>query len=488
VIDLTAATGVTTYQNLIDGEWVAPSSGQYFESINPADIEDCVGRFPASDVRDAERAIAAARRAQKEWAKHPPSKKAAILYKAADLLEERAEQYGRELTREEGKVLAQAIMEVKRSAQTLRYYASEGLNVTGQTLPADDGSFLYTKQEPLGVISVITPWNFPISIPARKIAPALVTGNTVVFKPASDTPLIGLRLTECLYEAGLPAGVLNFITGSASKIGGILVSHKDINAVTFTGSTYAGEQIHKNSSFKTRLQLELGGKNPLIVMDDADVEQAVRMTIAGGFSLTGQACTGTSRVFVMEAVYDSYVEKLVEATRTLTIGSGMDEGVKLGPLANESQLRTVLEYVESGKAEGATLLTGGEQLTEGELRKGYYVSPAVFVDVTPEMRIMREEIFGPVIGVMKVSSFEEALALANDTEYGLAAAICTADEKTATKFVDQIEAGMVKVNKPTTGVAYNAPFGGMKNSSTATYRESGRDALAFYVQAKTVYR
>lgn len=485
---MTATTGVATYQNLIDGQWTAPSSGQYFDSINPADTEDCVGRFPASDRADAEQAIAAAKRAQKEWARTAPSKRAALLYRTADLLEARAEQYGRELTREEGKVLPQAIMEVKRSAQTLRYYASEGLNIAGQTLPSDDGSFLYTKQEPLGVVSVITPWNFPISIPVRKIAPALVTGNTVVFKPASDTPLIGLRLTECFQEAGLPAGVLNFITGSASKIGDVLVSHEDIRAVTFTGSTYAGEQIHKNASFKTRLQLELGGKNPLIVMDDADVDQAVHMTIAGGFSLTGQACTGTSRVYVMEAVYSSYVEKLIEATKKLTIGNGLEDGIKLGPLANESQLHTVLDYVESGKAEGAVLQTGGERLVEAELAKGYYVSPAIFTDVKQDMRIMREEIFGPVIGVMKVSSFEEAIELANDTEYGLAAAICTSDEQIATRFVDLIEAGMVKVNKPTTGVAYNAPFGGMKGSSTATYRESGRDALAFYVQAKTVYR
>ncbi|MFE4199975.1 aldehyde dehydrogenase family protein [Aneurinibacillus aneurinilyticus] len=485
---MTITAGIKIYHNLIDGQWVEPSTGQYFESINPADIDDCVGRFPASDAADAQRAIAAARQAQKDWAKYPPSKKAIILYRAADLLEERAEQYGRELTREEGKVLAQAVMEVQRSAQTLRYYASEGLNVAGQTLPTDDGSLLYTRQEPLGVVSVITPWNFPISIPARKIAPALVTGNTVIFKPASDTPLAGLRLAECLHEAGLPAGVLNFITGSAGKIGDILVSHKEINAVTFTGSTHAGAQIHKNASFRTRLQLELGGKNPLIVMDDANVEQAVQMTIAGGFSLTGQACTGTSRVFVMAAIYDTYVKQLVEATEKLTIGNGLDEENKLGPLANENQLHNVLAYVESGKAEGATLLIGGEQLTAGNLGKGYYVSPAIFVDVHPEMKIMREEIFGPVIGVQKVSSFDEALALANDTEYGLAAAICTSDESTATRFTEQIEAGMVKVNKPTTGVAYNAPFGGMKNSSTATYRESGRDALGFYVQTKTIYR
>ncbi|MFT9847383.1 aldehyde dehydrogenase family protein [Aneurinibacillus sp. REN35] len=485
---MTTTTGIATYQNLIDGEWSAPLSGRYFDSVNPADTNDCVGHFPASNREDAERAIAAAKRAQKEWARTAPSKRAALLYRAADLLEARAEQYGMELTREEGKVLSQAVMEVKRSAQTLRYYASEGLNVTGQTLPSDDGSFLYTRQEPLGVVSVITPWNFPISIPVRKIAPALVTGNTVVFKPASDTPLIGLRLAECLHEAGLPAGVLNFITGSASQIGDILVSHKDIRAVTFTGSTYAGEQIHKNASFTTRLQLELGGKNPLIVMDDADIDQAVQMTIAGGFSLTGQACTGTSRVYVMEEVYSSYVEKLVEATQKLTVGNGLQDGIKLGPLANESQLRTVLGYVESGKAEGATLQTGGVRLVEGEMARGYYISPAIFTDVRQEMRIMREEIFGPVIGVMKVSSFEEAMELANDTEYGLAAAICTSDENTAARFVEQIEAGMVKVNKPTTGVAYNAPFGGMKNSSTATYRESGRDALAFYVQAKTVYR
>ncbi|WP_047154213.1 aldehyde dehydrogenase family protein [Aneurinibacillus tyrosinisolvens] len=481
-------TGTKTYKNLINGEWTVPFSEQYFESSNPANKEESLGQFPASNIEDAERAIVSARQAQKSWAAYSPSKKAAILYKAADLLEDRAEEYGRELTREEGKILSQAIMEVKRSAQTLRYYASEGLNVTGATIPSDDGSFVYTKMEPLGVVSVITPWNFPISIPARKIAPALVTGNTVIFKPASETPLSALRLVECLHEAGLPAGVLNFITGSASKIGNILVSHPEINAVTFTGSTYAGEQIHKAASFKTRLQLELGGKNPLIVMDDANIDEAVSTTIAGGFSLTGQACTGTSRVLVMESVYDSYVQKLVEATEKLTVGDGMEEGVKLGPLANAKQLETVLEYVEIGKAEGATLLTGGQQLTDGKLGNGYYVSPAIFVDVTPGMRMVREEIFGPVIAVMKVSSLNEGIQLANDTEYGLAAAICTSNEQAISRFIQEIEAGMVKVNKPTTGVAYNVPFGGVKNSSTATYRESGRDALAFYVQSKTVYR
>lgn len=481
-------TTVQTFQNLIDGEWVEAASKATFESINPANVSDIVGRFPASEEADVVKAIEAAQRAFQTWRDTAPSKRAEILYKAADLLEAGLESYAMELTREEGKTLASSRMEIKRSAQTLRYYAFEGLNISGETLPSDDPTIsISTKKEPLGVVTVITPWNFPISIPARKIAPALAAGNTVVFKPASDTPLIALRLVQALHEAGLPAGVINFVTGSASRTGHALVTHPSVKAVTFTGSTRAGETIQRSVRLSTRVQLELGGKNPLLVMEDADVEQAAELAIKGGFELTGQACTGTSRVIVMDGVHDRFVRALVEKTGKLTIGNGCRQGVDIGPLANASQLKNVLEYMEIGKAEGAELVYGGEHLTEGEYADGYFVRPAVFTNVTPSMRIAQEEIFGPVIAVIRVSSFEEAMRVANDVEYGLSAAICTQDPVRIHHFVNQIQAGVVKVNRPTTGNAPQVPFGGVKMSSTATYRESGRGALEFYTQIKSVY-
>jgi len=456
--------------------------------VNPADARDIVGRFQASSADDVNRAMEAADRAFPLWKATPPTRRAEILYRAADLLEADLDQYAEELTREEGKTLASSRMEVRRSAQTLRYYASEGLNAAGETLPSDDAStFVYTRREPLGVISVITPWNFPISIPARKIAPALALGNTVVFKPASDTPLIACRLADALHRAGLPAGVLNFVTGSASKLGTPLVTHPAVRGVTFTGSTSAGEQIHRSVRLSTRVQLELGGKNPLIVLEDADLDLAVDLAIKAGFELTGQACTGTSRVIVLDAVHDAFVEKLAARTAALKVGNGMEKDTDIGPLANESQLRTVLDYVSIGAAEGARLVCGGTRITEGHYAYGYFVKPAVFTEVTPQMRIAQEEIFGPVISVIRVHDFSEAMAVANDVPYGLSASICTRDMDRAQYFLEHIQTGIAKVNRPTTGVAYNAPFGGVKMSSTATFRESGRAALEFYTQTKTVY-
>lgn len=481
-------TTVQTFKNLIDGEWVDSVSNATFASANPADATDIVGRFQASVEADVIAAMESAERAFQTWRNVSPSKRAEILYKAADLLEAGLEQYALELTREEGKTLASSRMEVKRSAQTLRYYAFEGLNISGETLPSEDPTIsIYTKKEPLGVVTVITPWNFPISIPVRKIAPALVTGNTVVFKPASDTPLIALRLVQALHEAGLPAGVINFITGSASQTGNALVTHPAVKAVTFTGSTRAGEEIQRSVRLSTRVQLELGGKNPLLVMEDADVQQAAELAIKGGFELTGQACTGTSRVIVMEEAHDRFVQALIEKTKKLSIGNGCRQGVEIGPLANASQLKNVLAYIQIGKEEGATLAYGGEQLTDGEYANGYFVQPAVFTDVTASMRIAQEEIFGPVISVIRVTSFEEAMLVANNVEYGLSAAICTQDPVRIQHFVNNIQSGVVKVNRPTTGNAPHVPFGGVKMSSTATYRESGRGALEFYTQIKSVY-
>lgn len=481
-------TKVITFSNYIDGEWKEAVSGKTFDSINPANTSEVVGTFQASNEEDVKLAIEAASQAFPSWAATAPSKRAAILNKAASLLEQDADKLAEELTREEGKHVKDAKNEVLRSAQTLRYYAVEGQSFTGETFPNDDPNMnVSTEREPLGVISVITPWNFPVSIPARKIAPALITGNTVVFKPSSDTPLIALRLVEALHNAGIPKGVINFVTGKSSDVGDLLVTHPAIKAVTFTGSTAAGEDIHQKSSFTTRTQMELGGKNPIIVMDDADVELAATLTINGGFSLTGQACTGTSRVIVLKEVKEAYVQKLVEKTRQLKIGNGFEEGVKIGPLANEKQLKTVLKYIEYGKQDGAELVYGGEQLTEGEFGKGFYVTPAIFTNVSPDHRIAKEEIFGPVVAVIEAENYEEAIRIANDVEYGLSASIVTNNLKIAHQFTKEIQAGTVKVNRTTTGNLINAPFGGLKKSSTSTFRESGRVGLEFFTQVKTVY-
>ncbi|MFC0471265.1 aldehyde dehydrogenase family protein [Halalkalibacter kiskunsagensis] len=481
-------TNVQNYGLYIDGEWLLSESQKTFESINPADTSDVVGVFQQATAEEVNKAIESANNAFPDWAATSPAKRAAILNKAADILEGKVDQYGEELTREEGKIISAAKGEVKRTAQTLRYYAVEGLSFTGETFPNDDPNMdVFTQREPLGVISVITPWNFPISIPARKIAPALITGNTVVFKPSSDTPLIALRLVEALHEAGIPKGVINFVTGSASKIGDGLMTHPAVRAVTFTGSTQAGEDIHRKVALTTRTQMELGGKNPLIVMDDADLNQAAQLAVNGGFSLTGQACTGTSRVIVMKSVAEEFTQKLVEKTQKLIIKNGLNEEATIGPLANQKQLSNVLKYIEIGKEEGATLQYGGQQLKESSYDAGYFIEPAIFTNVLPTMRIAQEEIFGPVIAVISVEDYKEAIKVANDVEYGLSASIVTNNLKLAKQFTKDIEAGTVKVNRTTTGNLINAPFGGLKKSSTSTFRESGRVGLEFFTQIKTVY-
>jgi alpha-ketoglutaric semialdehyde dehydrogenase len=481
-------TKVETFNNYINGEWTESLSKKTFNSFNPANVEEVVGIFQASNEQDVLHAIDAAINAFPGWAMTAPSKRAAILNKAASILEDNADKLAEELTREEGKHVSDARNEVIRSAQTLRFYAVEGQTFTGETFPNDDPNMnVSTVREPLGVISVITPWNFPISIPSRKIAPALIMGNTVVFKPSSDTPLIALRLVEALHQAGIPKGVINLVTGSASEVGDLLVTHPAIRAVTFTGSTAAGEDIHRKSSFTTRTQMELGGKNPIIVMDDADIDLAANLTVNGGFSLTGQACTGTSRVIVLKEVKEAFIEKLIEVTSTLKIGNGFEHGVKIGPLANEKQLNNVLKYIEIGKAEGAHLIYGGERIMTDEFSQGYYVRPAIFTNVLPEMRIAKEEIFGPVISIIIVDSYKEAIEVANDVDYGLSASIITNNLKLAHQFAKDINSGTVKVNRTTTGNLMNAPFGGVKKSSTSTFRESGRTGLEFFTQVKTVY-
>ena len=482
-----SATDVEEFRNLINGEWVQSSSKRPFDNANPSDGADIVGRFQASTAADACLAVNAASAAFEAWKKTSVSKRAAILNRAADHLEAHADRTAREMTREMGKALNLARDEVLRSAQTLRFYAVEGQSLTGEVFPNDDADMtVYTLREPLGVVSVITPWNFPVSIPARKIAPALITGNTVVFKPSSDAPLSGYRLAEALAVAGLPKGVLNFITGRAGEIGAA-ITEPPVIAISFTGSTAAGEHICRSVGFTTRTQMELGGKNPLIVMDDADLDQAVDLTVKGGLSLAGQACTGTSRVLVMKQVRAEFTAKLVAKVKALKIGSGLAAGMDMGPLATAKQIETVLRYIAIGRRE-ATLLCGGERLTGAGYDGGYYVSPAIFTDVTQQMTIAREEIFGPVIAIIEVDSYADAIAKANDTEYGLSAAIVTRNPRVMQDFANDIQSGTVKINRTTTGNLINAPFGGLKRSSTSTFRESGRTGLEFYTQIKTVYR
>jgi aldehyde dehydrogenase (NAD+) len=484
----TARAKIEEFRNYIDGKWSASQTGEQFDDVNPADTSDIVGRFPASSAADAEMAVRAASSAFANWKKTSISTRAKILNRAADYLEANVDRFAAELTREQGKALNLSKDEILRSAQTLRFYAVEGQSFAGETFPNDDPDMVvYTQREPLGVVSVITPWNFPVSIPARKIAPALIAGNTVVFKPSSDAPLSGYRLVEAFVAAGIPSGVLNFIVGSAADVGPAITVPPVIRAISFTGSTAAGEQIHRSVTFTTRTQMELGGKNPLIVMEDADLDKAVDLTIKGGFSLSGQACTGTSRVLVMKEVKAAFTEKLVSKVKALKVGSGMVAGNDIGPLATARQLETVLGYIEIGKRE-ATLLSGGERLSGPGYDRGYYVSPAIFTNVTQDMRIAREEIFGPVIGIIEVTSYADAIAKANDTEYGLSAAIATRNPRYIHDFANDMEAGTVKINRTTTGNLINAPFGGLKRSSTSTFRESGRGALEFYTQIKTIYR
>ncbi|AHG65411.1 aldehyde dehydrogenase family protein [Advenella mimigardefordensis] len=476
------------FLNHIGGQWRASVSGETIVNGNPADQRDVVGRFQSSVKEDAEAAVQAAHAAFEGWKKTPVSRRAAILFAAADDLQARAEDIAIELTREEGKPLNLAKGEVLRSAETLRFYAVEAQTYTGETFPQDDPDMVvYTQREPLGVVTVISPWNFPISIPSRKIAPALMTGNTVVFKPSTDTPLSGYRLAEALINAGLPAGVLNFITGKASRIGDTLTQSPEVRAVTFTGSTAAGEAIHRSCCMTTRLQMELGGKNPLIVLADADLDQAVDLAVKGGLSLSGQACTGTSRILVESGVIEAFTSKLVARVKSLRIGSGLQTGCDLGPMATQSQLETVLKYVEIGKNE-ATLLTGGDRLTGDDFDQGLYVAPAVFTDVKQTMRIAREEIFGPVLCIIEVQDYDDAIAQANDSEYGLSAALATRSARYSHRFAQDIQSGTVKINRTTTGNLINAPFGGLKRSSTSTFRESGRVGLEFFTQIKTIYR
>lgn len=478
-----------SYRNFIGGAWVA-TSGPPIEVRNPADTDDLLGVVNSATVAEAEQAIAAAAAAFPAWAALPAPDRGRILHKVANLLEQRAEEFEHALAREEGKTLVEARFgEVIRGAEFLRYYAGEAWRFGGETLPADTpNTLLYTLRVPLGVCSVITPWNFPLSIPIWKIAPALVTGNTVVLKPASHTPLIALKLCELFAEAGLPPGVLNCVVGGGGALGDLLVTDARVKAVSFTGSYTVGHSIYQKTAPQiTRTHLEMGGKNPVVVARDADLDQAVKTVAIGGFGLTGQACTATSRVIVEKPLLAEFTSRLSDLARTLKVGPGTVKGVRMGPAVSAAQRQTDLDYIALARDEGAEVLAGGSVPDGPEYARGHFVLPTVLGNVRPEMRVAQEEIFGPVVAVMAADDLEHAFHIANDVAYGLSAAVITRDIGTALRFAEKSEAGMVKVNQNTVGASLQAPFGGFKHSGSGMFREMGKTGVEFYTQIKTVY-
>ena len=477
-----------TFKNLIGGEWVAARRGATFETRNPADTSETIATYQKSDADDTREAIAAAKAAQPGWAAVPAPKRGEILYRAANILESRADQVAREMTREEGKTLPEARGEVGRAINILRYIGGEGARLGGENVPSErDRVLIQTRRRPLGVVGLITPWNFPIAIPTWKTAPALIAGNAVVLKPSDLAPLCAVRLVEALHEAGVTKGALNLVTGPGSKVGNEIVTNPDVKAISFTGSEGTGSAIAVEAARRrARVQLEMGGKNPTIVLADADIADAVNVVVNAAFFSTGQRCTATSRVIVEEPIVERFTEALVARTRALKVGNGLEAGIDIGPSIDEKQLGVVMDYVGVGTGEGARLLVGGERLTEGAHARGYFSSPAVMTGVAPTMRVAQEEIFGPVLAVLPASSLDHAIEIANGIRFGLSAGICTRSLSSAYEFINRIEAGLVMVNLPSAGVEYHVPFGGSKASSMGM-REQGGVAVDFYSELQTAY-
>ncbi|XKH50464.1 aldehyde dehydrogenase family protein [Chryseomicrobium palamuruense] len=473
-------------KNYINGQWTTVDS-EVTKSYNPANFNEVVGEMQSSSEKEVNSAIEAAQKAAKSWKKVGFVERGNYLFKVANELEKNLQEIAETLTKEMGKTLPEAIGETSRGIAILRYYAAEGMRKQGDVIPAtDQDALMYTKREPIGVVGIITPWNFPVAIPIWKIAPALIYGNTVVFKPATESAITAYKVMECFDKVGLPEGVLNFVTGSGRTVGNALISSDQLNGISFTGSEQTGKKVAEAASANgVKFQLEMGGKNPVIVLSDANLEDAVSGILSGAFKSTGQKCTATSRVIVEEGIYDSLKQRIVEEAQKIKVGDGLDSSTWMGPCASENQMNTVLDYVEIGKQEGAKLLTGGERLTTGSLENGYYVSPAVFEDVQSTMRIANEEIFGPVIALIKVKDVTEAIEVANSTRYGLSASLYTSNIGSALEYIDDIESGMVRVNSESAGVELQAPFGGMKFSSTGA-KEQGEAAKEFYTATKTV--
>ena len=473
------------YPNYINGEWV---EGATFENRNPANWDEVVGLHTAGTADEMARAVDAAAAAQAGWAGMAGPARGALLYKVAEILDSRFEAIAEDMTREEGKTLPEAKGEVRRSINIFRYFAGEGARMGGFIVPSErDRVHMFAIRKPIGVVGLITPWNFPSAIPAWKMAPALICGNTVVMKPASAAPLSAWRLIEACHDAGVPKGVVNFVAGAGSAVGNALVDAPAVKAVSFTGSCGIGHKLHERASKRRiRIQLEMGGKNPTIVLADADFNAAVENVVNAAFFSTGQKCTATSRAIVEESIYERFVEAVAERTRQLKVGDGMKAGIDIGPCVDEGAMKSILGYIEKGRAEAGEPVCGGRRLTGGEYDKGWFVEPTVFAGVTPEMVIAREEIFGPVLAIMKARDFGHAMEIANGSEFGLSASVQTSNLSRSLEFVYGMEAGLLTVNLPSAGVEYQLPFGGTKDSSFGP-KEQGPAALEFYSDFKTVY-
>ncbi len=470
----------------VHGKWYHPKSDRLVRNINPADTRDVIAEFPMAAAEDAHRAIEAAQAVFPSWKKTPAPERGRVIWRAADIARRRVDEIAKTMTREEGKILKEARGEALKGISLLEYYAGAGYRISGQTLPSEArGTFTYTVRQPLGVVGLIAPWNFPWAIPVWKSAPAIVAGNTVVFKPATLTPATAALLAAIYEEAGLPPGVFNVVVGSGSEVGEAIVSAPAISAVSFTGSNAIGNELYvKAASRGIKVTCEMGGKNAAIVMPDADLDKAAIAIRDGAFGSTGQRCTATSRVVAIESTKAPLLERLVDYAQKIKMGPGSDENVDMGPAVDESQWQTDLRYIEVGKNEGARLVVGGKK-PEG-LGNGYFVEPTIFDNVSPGMRIFREEIFGPVLSITTASNLEEAIKIANSVDFGLTTSIFTQDVDSVMRFIDDAETGMVHVNEPTIGGEAQLPFGGIKATGVGA-REMAEEGLNFFTELKTVF-
>jgi len=480
--------GVSTYQNHIGGQWVDSVSGRTYPIYNPAHKDTMLGEFQTSVADDALKAVEAAQEALPGWSGTPAPARAGILFRAMEILRDRADDIARTITMEEGKPIADSMGEVKRAMNIIEYAAGEGRRMFGYTTPSElPNTMAYTIKRPLGVVAIITPWNFPIAIPAWKIAPALICGNTLVFKPASSTPMSAVKLVQVFIDAGLPPGVLNLVTGPGGLVGNALVESPSVKGISFTGSTEIGTSIYTEGARRLKkVQCEMGGKNAVILLADADMEKAMGGIISGAFGSTGQRCTATSRVIVEAPAYDQFMDQVMDRTAKLKIGDGLDPTVDVSPLASQNQFDTVMEYIGVGTEEGANLAYGGHALTGGEYAQGFYVEPTIFTDVGLNMRIAQEEIFGPVLTVFQASGIEEAIDVSNSVQFGLSSSVYTKDISRAFQYIDTVETGMVHVNAPTLGGEVHLPFGGLKSSGIGQ-REQGTEAFDFFTETISVY-
>ena len=476
-----------TFSNYIDGTWIPSRSGRTFKNLNPANRDDVIGSFQDSSPEDVESAVRAAERAYCAWRLVPAPKRAEMLFAAAQIIATRKEALARDMTREMGKVLEETRGDVQEAIDMTYFMAGEGRRQYGQTVPSElRDKFAMSIRQPLGVCSIITPWNFPMAIPSWKIVPALVCGNTVVFKPATLTPLSAVNFVKVLEEAGIPPGVVNLVTGGPA-VGELMTTHDAVKVVSFTGSSTVGRLVnqHAASTFK-KTHLEMGGKNVVMIMDDAQLELAVDGCLWGGFGTTGQRCTAASRVVVHEKVYDAFLREFTARASALRVGDGLDDRTQMGPSVSEAQLQTVMRYVEIGRGEGARLVTGGNRLTSGAYAKGWFHEPTIFGDVEPSMRIAQEEIFGPVVSVMRCRSLEHAIEIGNGVAYGLSASIYTRDINKAFTAMRDMYTGIFYVNAPTIGAEVHLPFGGTKMTGNG-HREAGTAALDVFSEWKSIY-